>query len=317
MLNINQENSCLNQIINGDSIELLKNIDSESIHLILSDIPYGIGIEDWDVLHDNTNSAFLGSSPAQEKAGAIFKKRGKPLNGWSEADRQIPIQYYEWCMSWAKDWLRILKPGGSAIVFAGRRLAHRCISAFEDVGFTYKDMISWVKDKAPHRAQRLSIVYEKREDHERAREWEGWRVGNLRPLFEPILWFTKPYQIGGTIADNMIEHEVGAFNEYGFVRYNKNPDNVIMMGASSSDSGLHPTQKPLKLMQTLIELSTKEGHVVCDPFCGSATTIIAAHLLKRNYIGIELNQGYFQAAQKRLEEVMKRNELNLFSQAVG
>ena len=90
-----------------------------------------------------------------------------------------------------------------------------------------------------------------------------------------------------------------------------------MMGASSNDTGLHPTQKPLKLMQTLIELTTKEGHVVCDPFCGSGTTIIAAHLLKRNYIGIELNQGYFKAAQKRLEEVMNRNELNLFSHAIG
>ena len=67
-----------NEIIFGDCVQSIKNIDSNSIHLILSDIPYGIGIDEWDVLHDNTNSALLGSSPAQEKAGAIFKKRGKP-----------------------------------------------------------------------------------------------------------------------------------------------------------------------------------------------------------------------------------------------
>ena len=53
----------------------------ESVHLILSDIPYGIGAEDWDVLHENTNAAYLGSSPAQEKAGTVFKKRGKLING--------------------------------------------------------------------------------------------------------------------------------------------------------------------------------------------------------------------------------------------
>lgn len=306
-------NKFINQIVNGDCIDLIKEIESDSIHLILSDIPYGIGIDDWDILHDNTNSAFLGSSPAQEKAGAIFKKRGKPLNGWSEADRQIPIQYYEWCLSWAKDWLRVLKPGGSAIVFAGRRLAHRCTSAFEDVGFTYKDMIGWVKDKAPHRAQRLSVVYEKRKDREHAAEWEGWRVGNLRPLYEPILWFTKPYQIGGTIADNVIKNGVGAYNEDGFVRYNRNPDNIIMKGALSGEMGLHPTQKPLNLMKALIELTTKEGHIVCDPFCGSGTTIIAAHLLNREYIGMELNQDYYQIAQKRLRESKYHNELNLFS----
>src|ERR1035441_5679853 len=82
----------LDKIIAGDSTVRIKGMPSSSVHLILSDIPYGIGAEDWDVLHDNTNSAYLGSSPAQEKAGAIFKKRGKPINGWSEADRAIPKQ---------------------------------------------------------------------------------------------------------------------------------------------------------------------------------------------------------------------------------
>ncbi len=75
-----------NGLLQGDSVSLVSQFPSDSVHLILSDIPYGIGAEDWDVLHDNTNSAYLGSSPAQEKAGAVFKKRGKPINGWSEAD---------------------------------------------------------------------------------------------------------------------------------------------------------------------------------------------------------------------------------------
>ena len=49
-----------------DSVEAIKDIPDESVHLILSDIPYGIGAETWDVLHNNTNSAYLGQSPAQE-----------------------------------------------------------------------------------------------------------------------------------------------------------------------------------------------------------------------------------------------------------
>ena len=48
---------------------------SESVHLILSDIPYGIGADHWDVLHRNTNSAYLGRSPAQRLAGAVFQRR--------------------------------------------------------------------------------------------------------------------------------------------------------------------------------------------------------------------------------------------------
>mgnify|MGYP005853847147 CR=1 FL=1 len=310
---MNRNSSYMNKIIKGNCIDILKNIESNSIHLILSDIPYGIGADDWDVLHDNTNSAFLGSSPAQEKAGAIFKKRGKPLNGWSEADRQIPKQYYEWCLSWVEDWLRVLKPGGSAIVFAGRRLAHRCICAFEDTGFTYKDMLAWSKEKAAHRAQRLSVVYEKRGDNDSAEKWDGWKVGNLRPTYEPILWFTKPYKIGGTIADNMLENEVGAYNEKAFLKYNNNPNNIINISSNGSDTGLHPTQKPLKLMQALIELTTKENQIVLDPFCGSGTTIIAASSLERDYIGIELDDNYYNNAIDRLNKFKQSNENNLFS----
>ncbi|KKN10980.1 hypothetical protein LCGC14_0968700, partial [marine sediment metagenome] len=54
-----------NAVICGDSIEEMKKIPDNSVHLLLSDIPYGIGLEDWDVLHANTNSAYGGSSPAQ------------------------------------------------------------------------------------------------------------------------------------------------------------------------------------------------------------------------------------------------------------
>ncbi len=302
-----------NSILQGDCFEILPRIEPDSVHLILSDIPYGIGAEEWDVLHENTNSALLGTSPAQERAGAIFKKRGKPLNGWSEADKLISKQYYDWCMNWTSEWLRILKPGGSAIVFAGRRLAHRCISSFEDAGFTYKDMLCWQKEKAPHRAQRISVIFDKRGDEYNKNKWEGWRVGNLRPSFEPILWFTKPYKIGGTIADNMIEHQVGAFNEEAFLKYVKTPDNIISIASTKKDTGLHPTQKPLKLMQALIELTTSENQIVLDPFCGSGTTLLAAAMLIRYYIGIELEKDYYSNAKKRLDEFTNDTQANIFS----
>lgn len=290
-----------NSLILGDSIQRLKDVDSGSVHLILSDIPYGIGAEDWDVLHQNTNSAFLGSSPAQEKAGAVFKKRGKPLNGWSEADRQIPIQYYQWCLSWSTEWFRILKPGASVFICAGRRLAHRCICAMEDSGFTWRDMLAWDKMKAPHRAQRISIVFERRGDLISAKEWAGWRVGNLRPRFEPILWFTKPYPVGGTIASNMVTNHVGAYNETAFVHWTQHPDNIFSIPAAKEDTGLHPTQKPVRLMQLLIETVTIPGQLVCDPFCGSGTTLIAAMRSERKFLGFEIDPKYHEIAKKRIE----------------
>jgi len=291
----------LDTLIVGDSREELRSLPSDFVHLILSDIPYGIGIEDWDILHDNTNSAFSGSSPAQEKAGAIFRRRGKPINGWSEADRGIPKEYYDWCSSWAAEWLRVLKPGGTAFVFAGRRYAHRCVCALEDAGFSFKDMLAWTRERAPHRAQRVSVVFDRRGDQTSSQEWEGWRVGNLRPSFEPILWFTKSYKIGTTIADNALTHGVGPFNEEEYVRYVRRPDNVIDCGFAPEEAGLHPTQKPTKLMQALITLTTKPGQIVLDPFAGSGTTAVAARNLGRHFIAYEINATYAAIFRERLE----------------
>lgn len=284
-----------------DSIQAVKEIPPESVHLILSDIPYGIGVDEWDVLHTNTNSAYLGESPAQKRAGAVFKKRGKPINGWSEADRQIPMQYYEWCTSWASEWFRILKPGGAAVVFSGRRFSHRCICALEDAGFSFKDMLAWNRERAPHRAQRISLVFERRGDLLNARKWKGWRIGNLKPTFEPILWFAKPYKIGGTIADNVLEHGLGAYNEDSFLRYVTVPENILSCRFEPGESGLHPTQKPLSLMSALIELTTVEGQFVLDPFCGSGTTLLAAKNLKRHYLGFDIAEEYVEIARRRLE----------------
>lgn len=289
-----------NSVVNGDSISLIKRVASQSVHLILSDIPYGIGAEDWDVLHKNSNSAYLGSSPAQKTAGAVFKKRGKPINGWSDADKRIPLEYQQWCEKWATEWFRVLKPGASVIVFAGRRFSHRCICAMEDAGFNLRDIIAWMRTKAPHRAQRLSCVYERRGDIFNKERWDGWRVGNLQPTFEPILWFSKPYKMGGTIADNAIMHGVGAYNQDAFVARNGKPENVISAGFYSGESGLQPTQKPVSLMKTLIELTTREGQLVVDPFSGSGSTLVAAKELGRDYIGFEINPSYVDTSNKRL-----------------
>ena len=297
----------MGKVLCGDSIELIKKIESESIHLIASDIPYGINFEEWDVIHANTNSALLKENPIEKQANGVFKKRGKPLNGWSKADKSIPIEYYNWCMRWAPEWYRVLKPGASCFIFAGRRMAHRCISALEDSGFIFKDMLAWEKDSAMYRAQRVSCVFERRDDKENSVKWDGWKVGNLRPLFEPILWFMKPYPIGGTLTDNIVENEVGAFNETKFKEMCEDNigiekcSNIIKVKTEDSDRGLHPTQKAVKLMEILIALTTKEHQCVLDPFCGCGTTLVAANNLNRDYIGIEINENYYNNIKKRLE----------------
>ena len=67
--------------------------------------------------------------------------------------------------------------------------------------------------------------------------------------------------------------------------------------------GKHPTQKPLALMVRAILASTKFGETVLDPFCGSTSTGIAASLLGRKFIGIDLEEEYIRLCQRRFEEL--------------
>lgn len=75
---------------------------------------------------------------------------------------------------------------------------------------------------------------------------------------------------------------------------------------------LHPTEKPIELMKLYIENSSNENDMVLDPFMGSGSTGIAAKLLNRKFIGIELDDNYFEIAKKRIEEPNNTGQMTIF-----
>ena len=72
----------------------------------------------------------------------------------------------------------------------------------------------------------------------------------------------------------------------------------------------HPTEKPVALIERIVELNTKEGDVVCDPFIGSGSTAIAAIRRNRKYIGFEVNKEYYDVAMNRIR--LEKSQLRLF-----
>lgn len=72
--------------------------------------------------------------------------------------------------------------------------------------------------------------------------------------------------------------------------------------------GKHPTQKPLYLLERIIEASTSPGDLVLDPFCGSSTTGLAAKLLGRRYIGIDNSEEYIKLSVCRLQQEVVHEE---------
>ncbi len=307
----------INKITLGDCLGYISELTDNSIDLFLSDIPYGINLDDWDVLHSNKNSALLGKSPAQEgKSG--FKRRGKPINGWSQSDRNIGLEYQQWCKHWAMKIYPKMKNGSFLFVFGARRTIHRVVNAFEDSGFLLKDTLAWKKPSAHHRAQRVSIVLDRRGLVDEANKWEGWRIGNLAPIWEPIGWFMKPYTIGGTITDNILENEVGAMN-LGDCRLNEHsPTNMLEFGFGKHEARIHEAQKPLELIKYLIRLTTRKNQIVLDPFMGSGTTAIAAKNICRQFIGFEANPEFHAKSLERLRAITKdkAKERPLFQRAL-
>ena len=71
----------------------------------------------------------------------------------------------------------------------------------------------------------------------------------------------------------------------------------------------HPTVKPLNIIRTLLRNSTREGDVVYDPFMGSGTTAIASIIEKRNYIGSEISEEYFEILTKRINYKLSQTSL--------
>lgn len=284
------------KLIKGDCLEKLKELPNESVDIVITDIPYGIDFSEWDVLHDNKNKALGGNTEHQLK-DTSFKRRGKPINGWSKADKNIPYEYQEWCNKWAKELFRVTKQASPILIFSSRRLQHRVACALEDNGFMIRDVLIWQKDKCNAKAQRINKVLEKRGVFDS--DFDNYRVGNLAPFYEPIIFAMKPYE--HTLTNRILKDKIGGF----YCENDKIPSNIIYCPVNKKNK-YHETEKPLELIERLIKIfSISNNHVVLDFTMGSATTGIACVNTDKKFIGIEKDEQYFNTSISRMNEEIK------------
>ncbi len=209
------------------------------VDLIISDPPYVI------------------SKPSQFHT---MKDRKNPRNG---------IDFGKWDKEFDnKLWLRraykLLKDGGSLIIFNDFKKSSFIIEYATKLGFEYKDTLIWKKNNPMPRNRDRRYV----------------------PALEMMIWLVKPGK--WTFNRRLETYESGVF-EY----------------ASESGGGynrIHPTQKPVKLIEAIMEIHSNKNDIVLDPFMGSATTAIAAINLERKYLGFEVNDDYYKLSMKRLDK---------------
>lgn len=126
-----------------------------------------------------------------------------------------------------------------------------------------------------------------------------------KPIYNKQSWFSRPYkrQKNGTLSDNYgVRKEAYSESKDGA----RNP--LTILSFSRDGNRVHPTQKPVDLLEYLIKTYTNEGDVVLDNCMGLGSTCVAAVNTNRHYIGFELDEQYFDIACQRLDEVEGETE---------
>lgn len=132
------------------------------------------------------------------------------------------------------------------------------------------------------------------------------KIENFFIIKNILVWDKKGFGMGDLQGQYAPSYEfiIFAVKEQGRKLNGKRERDLLSFPKTKCE--LHPTQKPVELLEYLIEKSTNEGDVVLDPFMGSGSTGVACVNTKRHYIGFELDKNYYDIACKRLDEVKEK-----------
>lgn len=188
---------------------------------------------------------------------------------------------------------RIIKPTGNVILFSSGMFTYKLIES-NIKNFRYK--LIWKKNVPTGMS---SAKYRPMKYYE-----EICVFGNSKATYNPIM----KERVGIGKACYNYDHYCGDSNHLQFNKQKKRydpdfvqPSDVLEFNVVPNRNGkLHPTQKPVKLIEYLIKTYTNEGDTILDNCMGSGTTAIAAINTNRNFIGFELDKNYFDIANERI-----------------
>ena len=193
---------------------------------------------------------------------------------------------------------RIIKPTGNIILFSSGMFTYKLIES-NIKNFRYK--LIWKKNVPTGMS---SAKYRPMKYYE-----EICVFGNSKATYNPIM--KERVGIGKTCYN--YDHYCGDSNHLQFNKQKKRydpdwvqPSDVLEFNVVPNRNGkLHPTQKPVELVEYLIKTYSNERDIVLDNCMGSGTTAIAAINTNRNFIGFELDKNYFDIANERISEHTK------------
>lgn len=235
-------------ILLGDCLQVMEDIETASVDMILCDLPYGTTRNKWDSVID------------------------------------LPSLW--------KQYERIIRDNG-AIVLTAQPPFDKVLGV-SNLGLLRYEWI-WEKTSAT--------------GHLNAKKMPMKAHENILVFYKNLPTYNPQKTQGHERKVSKAEHKVNSkmstnYNPTGLTTYDSTeryPRSVITFPTDKQKSALHPTQKPVALMEYLIQTYTNPGDLVLDNCAGSGSTLLAAKNLGRQYVGIEKDEEYYKICLERLQ----------------
>lgn len=268
----------LNIVINQDCIEGMKTLEDNTVDLIIADPPYNLskgGEWKWD------NSV---------KLAGMGGNWNKVMESW---DNMSLSEYFAFTITWLTEAQRILKPTGSMWIFGTYHNIGIINVVCQLLNIEIINEVIWYKRNAfPNLSGR-----------------------RLTASHETILWCNK----GGKKREYYFEYDYSKNGNFDYDSLKQPGKQMRTVWDISNNKekreleyGKHPTQKPLRILKRMIQLSLREGDIMLTPFSGAGSECVAAKELGRNYIGYEIDPQYVDITHKRLENAILNNQMSIF-----
>lgn len=287
-----------NNVILGDSLSILKTIETDSVDHCITDPPYNISGYD-----DKKKIGWLQSN----KYWTDDKNFNKVDEKWDSFTNETYDKFTE---AWIKEIFRVVKPNGTIVIFGSHHNIFKISTLLEKENKKILNFVTWYKRNAfPNITHRMLcdstefFIWAINNSQKEAKKW----VFNYEVL-KSLNLNKKCIKCNKTLSGTFKHCPYCGKADLKSIHIQmRNMWDITGTPTSERRHGKHPTQKPIEIIKRIVLGSTMENDTIIDPFAGSGTLPLVAQQNNRNFIAIEKEQEYCDLMVKRLsnpEEVV-------------
>jgi site-specific DNA-methyltransferase (adenine-specific) len=306
--------------LNGNMLEQASEINDDSIDLLLTDPPYNIS-------EDGAQPVWIDKETGKNKTTIHNQKFSESFeHNWDDVAHDEFLSQID---SWANLWFKKIRKGGTFAIFISDQYVSYLWTAMENAGFEPKRVWTWKKPAA--------VPFNRQVNPVSACEYVlfGIKPGGKRTFNADcregsiVERYASADKIS-SIVYKMVKDSKGSLDLDTVFAEAKKEASKMLKDRKKTDAGLiqcvipntitysgglgkhkiHPTQKPVELLEYFVELLSNENDTVLDTFAGSGATGVACYNLKRDCILIERDTVMFQKMQDRINEIIKSKSFN-------